>query len=100
LTFEAMLNYLYEQSTRQTIVKSINYNQKSYLLEDNYHLKPKPSIKGSCVSDLNLMTELMSKNDLEKSGDLHKSDSNSFYRGLSSKVAVYEDSGIILNPVK
>jgi hypothetical protein len=46
------------------------------------------------------MTELMSKHDLRKSGDLHRSDSNSFYQGLTSKVAVYEDSGIILNPIK
>ena len=45
------------------------------------------------------MTELMGKHDLRKSGDLHQSDSNSFYQGLSSKVAVYEDTGIILNPL-
>ena len=79
LTFEAMLNYLYEQSVRKTIIKSINYDQKSHLLDENYHLRPKPPIKNSCVSDLNLMTELMSKHDLQKSGELHRSDSNSFY---------------------
>lgn len=30
LTFEAMLNYLYEQSIRKSIEKSINFDQKSH----------------------------------------------------------------------
>lgn len=82
LTFEAMLNYLYEQTERKKTMESINYNQKSYLIDNSYHtLRPNKKVNSNCVKDLTLMTQLM-RHDLNKSGELH-SDSNAFYLGIS-----------------
>ncbi len=91
LTFEAMLHYLYEQTFRKNISKSINFNQRVLLtkLENDEDITEnnRKSQSSSCQKDLDLMTELLGAHDLRNSGEYHKSDSNSFYKSISQRVA-------------